>query len=115
MKLTARLLFVLLVTSLAALTPVVPGKLDSIAPQKHSCCADMNMDGGQRCPINPSGTTSSSSLCCTGSAVCLLLYFSGSNDFVPGMLGANHLDFRNYRVTARSQRPPVPPPRIQFS
>jgi hypothetical protein len=115
MKLSARLLFTFLAISLAALTPVVPGEAAPVVQQKHSCCADMNMDGSQRCPINPSGTTSSSSMCCSGPAVCLALYFSGSNDFVPGMLSATHLDSLKLRIPARSQRPPVPPPRIQFS
>src|SRR5438105_5147936 len=112
MRLHARLLFALLAINLAALTPVLPSSSAVIVQQKHSCCADMNMDAPQRCPINPSGTNSTSSMCCTGPAICLLLYFSGSNDFVPGMLGVDWRDSFNDRVTARTQRPPVPPPRI---
>jgi len=115
MTTSARMLFALLAISVASLTPVLPSDPVPTVQQKRFCCADMNMDAGQRCPINPSGTTSSSSLCCTGPAVCLPLYFSGSNDFIPGMLSANHLDSFNLRVTARSQRPPVPPPRVSLA
>jgi len=115
MKPPAQLLFALLAINLAALTPVVPDASATVVKQKHSCCADMNMDASQRCPINPSGTNSTSAMCCTGPAVCLLLYFSGSNDFIPRMLGADWRNSFNDRVTARSQRPPVPPPRIAFS
>jgi hypothetical protein len=107
--------FALLSISVASLTPVLPTDSAPTVQPKHLCCADMNMDTGQRCPINPSGTTSSSSLCCTGPAVCLLLYFSGSNDFVPGMLSASHLDSLNLRITERSQPPPVPPPRVSVA
>jgi hypothetical protein len=115
MTTSARIVFALLSISVASLTPVLPNDSVPTIQQKHSCCADMNMDGGQRCPINPSGTTSSSSLCCTGPAVCLALYFSGSNDFLPGMLSSNHLDSFNLPITARSQRPPVPPPRVSVA
>jgi hypothetical protein len=113
MKLPARLLFVILTLTLASLSPVLPD--DSVPSLEHKtrCCADMNMDGGARCPINPGGT--SAATCCTMPAVCLLLYFSGSNDFVPGMLSAGLHDSANNRVTTRSYRPPVPPPRASVS
>src|SRR6202011_1210711 len=114
MTTSARILFALLAISVASLTPVLPSDPVPTVQQKRFCCADMNMDGGQRCPINPSGTTSSSSLCCTAPAVCLLLYFSGSNDFIPGMLSANHLDSFNLRVTAPSPRPPGTSPRASL-
>jgi hypothetical protein len=45
----------------------------------------------------------------------LLLYFSGSNDFMPGMLSTGLYDSFNHRVTTRSYRPPVPPPRNAIS
>src|ERR1700736_3840271 len=115
MTTSARILFAALAISVGSLTPVLPSGSAPSVQQKHSCCADMNVDVGQRCPINPSGTTSSSSLCCTGPAVCLLLYFSGSNDFVLGMLSASHLDSLNLRITERSQPPPVPPPRVSVA
>ena len=57
MTLAARLLFAFLAINLAALTPIVPGTTGAIVRQKHSCCADMNVKGGVRCPINSGSTT----------------------------------------------------------
>ena len=114
MKLPARLLLAVLAVSLASLTPVLPG--ESVPPvQQKTCCADMNMDAGARCPINPGGTSSSSATCCTASAVCLLLYFGNANAFAVGAEMSGTVLMNDDRVTARFQRPPVPPPRAQFS
>jgi len=115
MSLPARLVLGILALSVVSVTPVVPGT-PLPAVQQNKYCRDMNMvDACNRCPINPGGTSSSSGTCCTTPAVCLLLYFSGSNDFVPGMNSSRMRDPSNNRVTARSQRPPVPPPRAEFS
>jgi hypothetical protein len=115
MDLAVRLLFALLAINLAALTPVVPDKSAPVVQQKHSCCVDMNVKGGVRCPINSGSTTPSSATCCSGPAACLLLYFGNANTFSAQaqLTGAISLD--NDRPTARSQRPPVPPPRVAFS
>jgi hypothetical protein len=76
----------------------------------------MNMDAGVRCPINPGGTSSTSSAtCCTGPAVCLLLYFEISNAFAAGAEMSGTVLVNDDRATARSQRPPVPPPRSVVS
>jgi len=114
MKLPARLLLAALALSLASLTPVLPG--ESVLPVQHkTCCADMNMDAGVRCPINPSGTTSSSAACCVGPSVCLLLYFGNANAFAAGTEMSGTISVNDDPVTARSQRPPVPPPRLAVS
>src|SRR6266446_208739 len=110
----ARLLLAVLAVSLASLTPVLPGESGPIVQQK-TCCADMNMDAGLRCPINPGETTSSSATCCTGPAVCLLLYFGNANPFAAGTEVSGTVLVNDDRLTARSQRPPVPPPRAEFS
>jgi hypothetical protein len=115
MKLSARLLLAILALSIVSLTPVVPGA-PSPTVQQNKYCTDMNMvDACHRCPINPGATTSNSGTCCTAPAVCLLLYFSNPNAFAAQaqMIGTISLD--NDRATARSQRPPVPPPRGEFS
>src|SRR6202043_2289811 len=83
MSLLARLLLGLFAVSLASLTPVLPSESFPSVQQK-TCCAEMNMDAGVRCPINPGGTSSSSATCCTGPAVCLLLYFGSANAFAAG-------------------------------
>src|SRR6184192_3262922 len=80
MNLPARLLLAVFAVSLASLTPVLPSQ--SFPPPQHkACCADMNTDPGVRCPFNPGGTSSSSAACCTGPAICLLLYFGNANTF----------------------------------
>jgi len=115
MKLTARLLFALLAINLAALTPVVPGEAAPVVEQKHSCCADMNVNSGARCPINSSSTTPSSAMCCSGPAACLFLYFGNANSFSAQTQLSGPISLSNDSPIARSQRPPVPPPRIAFS
>jgi hypothetical protein len=112
MKLPARLLLAVFAVSLASLTPVLPGESAPTVQQK-TCCADMNMDAGVRCPINPGGTTSAT--CCTSPSVCLLLYLGNANAFAAGTEISGTISVNDDRVTARSQRPPVPPPRVEFS
>jgi hypothetical protein len=115
MKLPARLLFAFLAINLAALTPVVPGESVTVVKQKHACCADMNVKGGVRCPINSGSTTPSTASCCSGPAACLFLYFGHANPFSAQTQLSGAISFINVRVTARSQRPPVPPPRDAVS
>jgi len=115
MKLPARLLLAVLTVSLASLTPVLPGEPIPPLQQKTSCCADMNMDAGLRCPINPGGTSSSSATCCTAPAVCLLIYLSTANAFAAQSQMNGTISTNNDRVSARSQRPLVPPPRTAVS
>jgi hypothetical protein len=112
MKLPSRLLLAVLAVSLASLTSVLPGESAPTVQQK-TCCADMNMDAGVRCPINPGGT--STATCCTSSAVCLLLYFGNANAFAAGAQISGTISASSERVTTRSNRPPVPPPRPEFS
>jgi hypothetical protein len=73
----------------------------------------MNMDAGARCPINPGAT--SAATCCTGPAVCLLLYFGNANAFAAEAQISGTISASSDRVTTRSNRPPVPPPRAEFS
>jgi hypothetical protein len=113
MRLPARLLLAVLAVSLASLTPVLPGESVPPVQRKASCCADMNMDAGQRCPINPGST--SSAACCTGPSVCLLLYFGNGDAFSAQTQMIRSISISNDRVTTRSQRPPVPPPRSVVS
>jgi hypothetical protein len=112
---TARLLFALLAINLAALTPVVPDQSVPVVPQKHSCCADMNVKGGVHCPINSGSTTPSTTACCSGPAACLFLYFGNTNPFSAQTRLIGHIPLHNVLVTSRSQRPLVPPPRGMIS
>jgi len=112
MKLPAQLLLAVLTVSLASLTPVLPGE-SATTVQQRTCCKDMNMDAGVRCPINPAGTTTAT--CCTSPAVCLLLYLGNANPLALGAEMSGTISVNDDRVAARSQRPPVPPPRAEFS
>jgi len=112
MKLPAQLLLAVLTVSLASLSPVLPGESAPTVQQK-TCCADMTVDAGVRFPINPGGTTTAT--CCTSSAVCLLLYFGNANAFAAEAEMSGTISVNDDRATARSQRPPVPPPRAEFS
>src|SRR5437763_16340826 len=93
MTLTARLLFALLAINLAALTPVVPDESTPIVKQEHACCADVNVKGGVRCPINSGSTTPRTAACCSGPAACLCPYFGNTNPFSaqPQLSGARSL------------------------
>jgi len=114
-SLRARLLLIVLALSVVSLTPVVPGT-PLPAVQQNKYCTDMNMaDACHRCPINPGGTSSNSGTCCTAPAVCLLLYFGNANAFAAGAEMSGTISVNDDRATARSQRPPVPPPRVAFS
>jgi len=115
MKLAARLLFALLAINLAVLTPVVPDESAPVVQQKHSCCVDMNVKGGVRCPINSGSTTPSSASCCSGPAACLFLYFGHANTFSAQAQLSGAISLDNDQVSERVQRPPIPPPRGTFS
>ena len=112
MKLPAQLLLAILTVSLASLTPVLPGESAPTVQQK-TCCADMTMDAGVRCPINPAGTTTGT--CCTSPAACLLLYLGNANPLALGAEMSGTISVNDDRVTVRGQRPPVPPPRSVVS
>jgi hypothetical protein len=114
MMVSARLLFAFLAINLAALTPIVPDHGAPIVEQKHSCCADTNVKGGVHCPINSGSTTSSMATCCTGPAVCLCLYFGNINPFCAKTQLSGAISLSSVFVPTRTERPPVPPPRIAF-
>jgi hypothetical protein len=112
MTLPARILFSVFAISLASLTPVLPSASVPTVQQKHFCCADMNVNAGQRCPVNPGGTNSKSApICCAGPAICLSLYVANGNDFAASSQMSGTVCTDDDRTTGRAQRPPVPPPR----
>jgi len=115
MKVTVRLLFAMLMVSLAALTPIVPGEIVPSVEQKTHCCADMNALAGQRCPLNPTGNSSTSgSTCCVSPSTCVPLHADSGDVFGGPSESIGVFLVSNDDVTSRSQRPPVPPPRVLF-
>ena len=107
---TARFLFVMLAVSLASLTPIVPGALVPSAQPKSRCCADMNAIAGQRCPLNQTGTNSTST-CCVSPSACVPFHVSNEDGFGPRSEVIGAIFVSNDHFSVRTQRPPVPPPR----
>jgi hypothetical protein len=96
--------------------PTAPIEITHVFSPKKNCCAHTrtNADPCHGCPISSGGTTAGST-CCSVQAPCFVSCVNGSDEFVAGMSSAGFAFFTNDRVTSRVQRPPVPPPRIQFS
>jgi hypothetical protein len=108
---------VLLSITLALGVPIAPMAPIDVAKalSPHSkCCAHVKIDPCQRCPLS-SNQTSSNSTCCSVQAPCFVGYANSSEDFVAGVSRNDFKTSANDRVSARFQRPPVPPPRIAFS
>jgi hypothetical protein len=111
----ARLLLAVLVLALGGLAPVLPDQSSSVPQQKAHCCADMSMDGSHSCPINRGASNSGCGSTCNTPAACLLFYFGNANAFIANSHLIGTISLSNANSIARSQRPPVPPPRIAFS
>jgi hypothetical protein len=116
MSLLARLLLAVLAICIASLAPILPGQAFPVAQQQKSCCPDMTANGSHYCPINTGAANSlAGSTCCTGLAGCLPLYLNNGHRFGAQMHIIGTISDSADRVTTRSNRPPVPPPRAQFS
>ena len=114
MKLPARLLLAGLTLSIGALSPMVPPQMSFPKSVASDCCAIMNPGACHRCPGTMSDTTSASS-CCTTQSACLALYFSKATAFSTSMHLLGVVNVSDEPVTTRIHRPPVPPPRGEFS
>jgi hypothetical protein len=111
----AKLLLAVLVVGIGCLAPVLPDQSSHVTQQKTECCADINVDGSHSCPINRGANNSACGSTCTTPAVCLLLYFGNANTFIANSQLIGTISVGNAALTARAQRPPVPPPRAAFS
>lgn len=106
-----------LALAVAVLTaPAAPIEIAKIGSAHGTFCPVMhrNMDPCQRCPMAPN-SSSSGSTCCSVQAPCFVAYSNGPDDFIAGMSCRNFKSLMNDRVTARFQRPSVPPPRVALS
>jgi hypothetical protein len=116
MKMAGRLLLCMVAISIGLVTPMQPDEPSTTVVHKTNCCTTMNMSDCRSCPINTSGTNSGSgSTCCTGQTGCLPLYVSDIARFVAGIRMIGKVGINDERGSARTLRPPVPPPRIAFS
>jgi len=112
----ARLLLAVLTLTVGAFSPIVPSQATLAISETSDCCATMNTGTCHGCPmpIGPTTSMSGSSCCATQSSCCVLLLtksaeFSATIQFL-GVISENE-----QRATTRTQRPPVPPPRVLFS
>ena len=116
MKLPARLLLVALTLSVGALLPIVPAEVSLPKSQTPSCCPAEEVARCNSCPTTMGQTPSSfASSCCSTQSTCCALYFVRATPFSVSMRVLGTIGFSDERVTARAERPPVPPPRGQFS
>jgi hypothetical protein len=105
----------LLLAIAVLVAPAAPIEIAKISSPDAICSTmHMNMDPCQRCPLS-SNQTSSNSTCCSVQAPCFVGYANSSEDFVAGVSRNDFTTSANDRVSARFQRPPVPPPRVAFS
>ena len=88
--------------------------LKAALTSKMSCHIRVPVDPCHGCPIN-SPTTNSNSACCSAQAPCFVSFVNNGDDFIAGMHSASFASMTNDRVNTRSQRPPVPPPRLALT
>ena len=116
MKLPARLLLVALTLSVGALSPIVPAEVSFPKSQTSGCCPAEEVATCNSCPTAMGQTPSSfASSCCSTQSTCCSLYFVRTTPFSVSMRVTGAVSFSDERATARAERPPVPPPRSQFS
>ena len=111
-----RIIIALALSFAVFVAPAAPIELTKIVSAKSICFAHINMDPCQRCPMHQGPASSSTgSTCCSAQAPCFVCYSHTSDNFVVGMNRVGFASFTNDRVSARFQRPSVPPPRVGFS
>jgi hypothetical protein len=112
----SRIAFSLVLTIAVVALPAAPIELTKAFSPKTSCSAHTKIARCQGCPMTPSSPSSGSgSTCCSAQAPCFVGYANSSEDFVAGVSRNDFTTSANDRVSARFQRPPVPPPRVAFS
>src|ERR1043166_2666604 len=97
-----------------ALAPAAPIEITKMVSPKKGCCShtQVHRDPGHGCPMTPASPSSNSgSTCCSLQSPCFVGYAHGSDNFLAGLNAVALAPFTNDRVSARLQRPPVPPPR----
>jgi hypothetical protein len=110
----SRITLALILIVAVLIAPAAPIDLSRFVSAKAGCSARMDTDPCQRCPVR-SNQTNSNSACCSVQAPCFVGYANAYDDFIAATRSGEIARVLNDRITSRSQRPPVPPPRIAFS
>jgi hypothetical protein len=116
MNLPARLLLAALTLGVGALSPIVPPQIYLADSPTSDRCASLNTGRCHSCPMTTGQTTSAfASSCCATQTGCCALYLTRGTTFSVGVHLIGTVGVNDERVTTRTQRPPVPPPRGAFS
>jgi len=116
MKLPARFFLAVLTLSIGVLTPIAAPPVSLADSNVSDCCVKVDAGRCHGCPTNMTETTSTfGPSCCTTQSTCCLLYFTRVTPFFARMQLIGTVGVNDERVTTRTRRPPVPPPRGAFS
>src|SRR4029450_6005431 len=115
MKLPARGVLCALTISIGLLSPIIPGEMPGGESQQTDRCA-YQAPSSQCCSSQSQPAASSSAMrsnCCSGQVCCVVLYFVSTGSLADPILAGERIGEIAQRASARTQRPPVPPPRIE--
>jgi hypothetical protein len=116
-KLPARLVICVLSISIGLLSPILPGEMARAASQQTNRRA-YEVTSGQCCGSQSRPAPSSSAMnsnCCSGQTCCVVLYVASTTHLADPFLTGERISAMEQHALARTQRPPVPPPRVEFS
>src|SRR2546430_13257592 len=117
MKLPARGVLCALTISIGFLSPIVPGEMPGAVSQQTDRCA-YQAQSSQCCRSQSQPAASSSAMrsnCCSSQVCCVVLYVISAAYLLDPTLAGERICEVAEHASARNQRPPVPPPRVEFS
>lgn len=117
MKLPARVVLCALTISIGLLSPIMPSEMPGVVSDQTDRCA-YQVTSSQCCRSESQPTASSSatrSNCCSGQVCCVVLYVVSAAYLLDPMLAGERIGEIAQHASERIQRPPVPPPRVEFS
>ena len=114
MAATLRLIMMLALCA-SLISIVMPMRSPAAISPKAECCAQMQMvDGDQNDCSRHMPKSNQDRQCCSACAVCLSLFLNAKTPFLFPPAGGELLATTFARNIARTDRPPVPPPRSTF-
>jgi hypothetical protein len=117
MKLPARVVLSAVIISVGLLSPIMPSEMPGAVSQQADRCA-YQVTSSQCCRSQSQPAASSSAMrsnCCSGQVCCVVLYVVSAACLLDPILAGERIGEITQHASARTQRPPVPPPRVEFS